>query len=67
MGDITYTLEDADLDQCKRKALDDNGQMRYLVEFDLHIKLSDEAGLLNFQVMHEGKPCGTADLAFLYT
>ena len=67
VGEVEYTLDQVDFTKVTSKEYDSNGILRYKLWLDLNIELSDEAGLLVFRILHEGKECGKAKLGFSFT
>ncbi|KAM0287963.1 hypothetical protein ACHAQH_000030 [Verticillium albo-atrum] len=64
VGSVEYGVEDLDpLGSFKRTTMED-GIKAYELRFTLNIRMSDEAGLLAFRVLHEGEDVGKAKLAF---
>lgn len=67
VGEIEYTLDKLDLSKIEDSKTDEEGRMMYKVWLTLDIRMSDEAGLLVFRVLHNGEECGKAKLGFSYT
>ncbi|KAM0425881.1 hypothetical protein ACHAPT_008819 [Fusarium lateritium] len=66
VGEVKYTLEKLDLSTIKQITKKD-GSISYQADLDLNVRMSDEDGLLEFRIMHEGKECGKANLSFSYS
>ena len=65
VGEVHYTLEDLDLNTIEKRKLE--GLIVYRLKLTLEVRMLGEDGLLDFKILHEGKECGQAKLAFSYS
>ncbi|KAI8712540.1 hypothetical protein NCS52_01352400 [Fusarium sp. LHS14.1] len=66
VGEIKYILNDLDLSTITEKRMDGD-QVKFKVALTFNLHVSDEDGLFDVNILHEGKECGQGKIVFSYS